>query len=493
MEIHEKSIADLHPYGRNPRKNDKAVDYVANSIREFGFKVPMVIKQDGEIVCGHTRYKAAQKLGLQTVPCVIADDLTEEQIKAFRLADNKVGELAEWDTAMIGAEMMEIKDLDMSLFSFDPGGLAIAGAKVTEEQKAQDWFNDESRMEINPDEQSEEYQQFVEKFETKKTTDDCYTPDLVYAAVVEWVEQEYGVKRENFVRPFYPGGDFEKYEYKPESVVVDNPPFSIITKITEYYCDKGIRFFLFCSGLTGISGAVSRKICTLIGAHASVTYANGAKVCTSFLTNMEPEDILMRTAPDLTKKVEKASDDSLPDKSMPKYTYPQEVITSAMLGYMSKHDTEFRVRKSDAHFIRELDSQKEEGQTIFGGGFLLSEKAAAEKAAAEKEAAEKAAAEKAAARVWQLSDRERKIIEELGDDEEKMEIENQSIMRGDRDVPSELRPDDRHTGGDPGTQGRSDGRVQEDRRQSDHLTHEQERSNELRTESGSATGERSEP
>ena len=151
----------------------------------------------------------------------------------------------------------------------------------------------------------------------------------------------------------------------------------------------------------------------------------------------------MRTAPDLTKKVEKASGDSLPDKSMPKYTYPKQVITSAMLGYMSKHDTVFRVRKQDAHFIRELDSQKAEGQTIFGGGFLLSEKAAAEKAAAEK----------AAARVWELSDRERKIIEELGDDEEKMEIENQSIMRGDRDVSSELRPDDRHTGGDPGTEG----------------------------------------
>ena len=458
MEIHEKSIADLHPYGRNPRKNDKAVEYVANSIKEFGFKVPMVIKQDGEIVCGHTRYKAAQKLGLQTVPCVIADDLTEEQIRAFRLADNKVGELAEWDTAMIGAEMLEIKDLDMALFSFDPGGLAIAGAKVTEEQKAQDWFNDESRMEINPDEQSEEYQQFVEKFETKKTTDDCYTPDLVYAAVVEWVEQEYSVKRESFVRPFYPGGDFEKYDYKPESIVVDNPPFSIMTKITDFYCERGIKFFLFCSALTGISGAVSKKKCALIGTYADVEYANGAKIKTSFLTNMEPGDILMRTAPDLTKKVEKASNEAKADKKLPRYSYPVQLITAAMLGYMSIHDTAFVVKKSNAHFVRELDSQKAEGQAIFGGGFLLSEKAAAEKAAAEKAAAEKAAAEKAAAekaaaRVWELSDRERKIIEELGDDEEKMEIENQSIMRGDRDVPSELRPDDRHAGGDPGTEG----------------------------------------
>lgn len=123
MEIHEKSIADLHPYGRNPRKNDKAVEYVANSIKEFGFKVPMVIKQDGEIVCGHTRYKAAQKLGLQTVPCVIADDLTEEQIRAFRLADNKVGELAEWDFDFLDTELKGISEIDMSLFAFDPSGL----------------------------------------------------------------------------------------------------------------------------------------------------------------------------------------------------------------------------------------------------------------------------------------------------------------------------------------------------------------------------------
>lgn len=119
MEIIEKSINEVHPYGRNPRKNDEAVEYVANSIREFGFKVPMVIKQDGEIVCGHTRYKAAQKLGLQTVPCVIADDLTEEQIQAFRLADNKVGEVAEWDADLLMSELQEITELDMTQFAFD--------------------------------------------------------------------------------------------------------------------------------------------------------------------------------------------------------------------------------------------------------------------------------------------------------------------------------------------------------------------------------------
>ena len=95
MNIVEKNIADIKPYEKNPRKNDGAVDAVANSIKEFGFKVPVVIDSAGVIICGHTRYKAAQKLGIDTVPCVVADDLTEEQIKAYRLADNKVAELAE--------------------------------------------------------------------------------------------------------------------------------------------------------------------------------------------------------------------------------------------------------------------------------------------------------------------------------------------------------------------------------------------------------------
>ena len=119
MQIVGKGIKDIKPYEKNPRKNDSAVDAVANSIREFGFKVPVVIDKDNVIVCGHTRYKAAKKLGLDIVPCVIADDLTEEQIKAYRLADNKVSELAEWDIDLLGEELDGIFDIDMSDFGFD--------------------------------------------------------------------------------------------------------------------------------------------------------------------------------------------------------------------------------------------------------------------------------------------------------------------------------------------------------------------------------------
>lgn len=119
MQIVEKKIADIKPYEKNPRKNDSAVDAVANSIEQFGFKVPVVIDKDNVIVCGHTRYKAAKKLGLDKVPCVIADDLTEEQIKAYRLADNKVSELAEWDIDLLDEELNDIFDIDMSDFGFN--------------------------------------------------------------------------------------------------------------------------------------------------------------------------------------------------------------------------------------------------------------------------------------------------------------------------------------------------------------------------------------
>ena len=118
MQIIEKSIAEITPYEKNPRKNDEAVEYVANSIKEFGFKVPIVIDKNGVIVAGHTRYKAAQELGLEKLPCIIADDLTEEQVKAFRIADNKVGELAKWDFDLLNTELKDIADLNMEEFGF---------------------------------------------------------------------------------------------------------------------------------------------------------------------------------------------------------------------------------------------------------------------------------------------------------------------------------------------------------------------------------------
>lgn len=118
MNILQLPLEEIHPYKNNPRKNDNAVDAVAASIKQYGFLVPLVISADHEIITGHTRYKAAGKLGLKTVPCVIADELTEEQIKAFRLVDNKVGELAEWDVDLLPLELADIAQ-DLSVFGFE--------------------------------------------------------------------------------------------------------------------------------------------------------------------------------------------------------------------------------------------------------------------------------------------------------------------------------------------------------------------------------------
>ncbi len=113
MQILQKSIEDITPYEKNPRKNDSAVDAVAASIREFGWQQPIVVDVDGVIIAGHTRYKAAKKLHLKEVPVVVADNLTDEQVRAYRLADNKSGELAEWNFPLLEEELASLSGIDM--------------------------------------------------------------------------------------------------------------------------------------------------------------------------------------------------------------------------------------------------------------------------------------------------------------------------------------------------------------------------------------------
>ena len=132
MEIIIKGIDEIRPYENNPRVNDGAVGAVAESIREFGFQQPIVVDRDGVIIAGHTRYKAAQRLGLTEVPVVVADNLTDEQVRAYRLADNKTGELAEWDFSALEEELAGIGELDMSLFGFEPKEM-IEPEEITED------------------------------------------------------------------------------------------------------------------------------------------------------------------------------------------------------------------------------------------------------------------------------------------------------------------------------------------------------------------------
>ena len=144
MQIIEMQLDELIPYANNPRNNDGAVDKVAASIREFGFKVPIIVDKNNVIVAGHTRLKAAQKLGLEKVPVIRADDLTDEQVNAFRLADNKTAEFAAWDFSKLDEELANI-DIDMSDFGFDfdfdetddePDGDVLDGGQITDKTDA---------------------------------------------------------------------------------------------------------------------------------------------------------------------------------------------------------------------------------------------------------------------------------------------------------------------------------------------------------------------
>ena len=121
MQIQMMKLSEIHPYEKNPRFNDGAIEAVANSIKEFGFQQPIVIDKDNVVVAGHTRLRGAKKLGLTEVPCIIASDLTPEQVQAYRIADNKTGEIAEWNYDLLPVEIKELqeKDFDLSLLGFD--------------------------------------------------------------------------------------------------------------------------------------------------------------------------------------------------------------------------------------------------------------------------------------------------------------------------------------------------------------------------------------
>ena len=140
IEIEYRSVGDLIPYDKNPRRNDDAVDAVAASISQFGFKVPIVIDENDVVVCGHTRLKAAKRLEIDEVPTIKAADLTPEQIRAFRLADNKVAELAEWDISGLGAELAALPDFDFGEFGFEMSDFKIDKGANVENAKLSDRF-----------------------------------------------------------------------------------------------------------------------------------------------------------------------------------------------------------------------------------------------------------------------------------------------------------------------------------------------------------------
>lgn len=149
---------------------------------------------------------------------------------------------------------------------------------------------------------SKTYEEFVEKFKPKKTTDDCYTPPEIYEVIKKYVCKRYGISDEQIVRPFFPGGDYKNYDYPKECIVLDNPPFSIFSEICEFYLERGISFFLFAPSLTILSSKKIWDKMNHIICDCKITYENGAVVNTSFVTNMD-EDIVLESCPELTQIV----------------------------------------------------------------------------------------------------------------------------------------------------------------------------------------------
>ena len=403
-----KKINELKPYARNPRRNDAAVPALEESIKRYGFKNPIIVDGSGVIISGHTRFKAAKKLGLKEVPVIVADDLTEREAREFRIADNKVSELATWDAQLLDEELIELKGSDMGVFELDDPELL--DPDVDEDEKIAEAVDNAKAN----GERDEQYDEFEDKFKPKLTTDDCYTPPAIYNAVKDWAVEEYGWQDRKIVRPFYPGGDYQRENYPDGCVVIDNPPFSILSQILAWYEDHKIDYFLFAPALTllGLRPATSH-----IAASVSITYDNGAEVRTSFVCSRGD---LIRTAPNLTAKVKAVNDEiNAENKNHPdKYEYPDGVVTSVMLGKWSGYGVDYRENR--AEFVRELESQKDSGRGIYGSGYLVPRAAMiearnkAERNKAERNKAERNKAEQETNAIkWSLSPRELKIIETL--------------------------------------------------------------------------------
>lgn len=308
----------------------------------------------------------------------------------------------------------------LALYDRDELGDLMGDAAIEELLKAAG----ETTGDADTDDTTGEYQKFVDKFKPKLTTDDCYTPEIVYNAVRDWCVKEYKLDGREIVRPFWPGGDYQAFDYPPRCVVIDNPPFSIMSEILKFYSAKGIDYFLFAPATTLFSGAAILPRVGYVVVKVTVEYKNGAEVSTSFITSLSP--FLIDVRPDLYKILHNANAENLKDKIVEQriMNLPISVATAARLGWLAWHGARFSIKREDAAFIRRLDAQKK-GDAIYGGAYLLSATATAIREKAEEEAQRQAIDEKATlervalerkanAETLELSPREIELQKSLG-------------------------------------------------------------------------------
>ena len=402
LDFNTGQIPGLPP---NPREwTDLEIKRLAKSMKNTPELVEargcIVVPYEGRYVVlgGNLRLAAAKLLKWRDIMCaVLPEDTKVAKLKEIVLKDNS--SFGSWDLSLLRKDWSEFDFGDWGInVTWDTAG-PQPDASVNEtpqeeiERMRQEFEERMARGEIS--EEDEEYQEFLEKFKLKKTTDDCYTPAPVYDAVARYVEETYSISRDKFVRPFYPGGDYQNESYPEGCVVVDNPPFSIMAEILRFYDSKGIKFFLFAPTLTLFSSSSSAGACTALPCTLAVIYENGASVNTSFLTNLEPRSIRFRSAPKLQAMVQEGIDEFTKTlkKQLPKYSYPPHIITSSWVGILSRLGIEFSVPVAESEGISGLDSQKASGKAIYGKGYIVSDRVKAER--------------------WTLSDRELAIIHRL--------------------------------------------------------------------------------
>jgi len=380
---------------RNPRQWTKDdVRRTAASIREdpdFLEERPLCVVPHGDgyiVFAGNLRLNGAREAGLDTVPAVVhypATDADRETVLRRAMKDN--GSFGSWDFDTLANEWDDLPLQEWGVPAWNTGKADALSTKGREGDA--------------------DYQAFVDKFDADAplTTDDCYTPADVYECIRQWfADHIYPVSAdEPIVRPFYPGGDYKKFDYPENCIVLDNPPFSIYSEIVRWYTERGIRFFLFGPQLTLlVQGA---DVCYL-PLNVTITYENGAKVNTGFVTNFL-KSYRIYLHPGLKQRI---AEIQKTEPTMPVFVYPDTVVTSALLGKIGSN-CHLAIEKSETCYIKSLDAFNEMGKDLFGGGLLLS-RAAAEQARAAAEQA-RAAAEQARAVRIELSPKEQAIVDRL--------------------------------------------------------------------------------
>ena len=373
---------------KNPRQWTKQdIDNTAASIErdpDFLEDRPLLLIHNGArfvVFGGNLRSQGCKKAGHDIVPAYIYTPETDEDrmtIKRRAMLDN--GSFGAWD-------------FDELANSWDDLPLTDWGVPA--------WAPDkEMKLTTEGREGAEGYDAFVDKFneELPLTTDDCYTPPEVYEAVKRFVSENVTpLEGRKIIRPFFPGGNYEDLNQYPKGcVVLDNPPFSLYAQIVRFYLANGIDFWLFGPNLSLV---VSEAACCFCCFNVCVTYENGAKVATGFVTNLRP-GVRLWVDSRLKKIIAEVQHN---EPTTPVYEYPDTVVSSAVIGKIANCG-ELEIMADECQYIHNLDGMKEIGKGLFGGGFLIS-RAAAEKA--------RAAAEKARAVKIQLSPREQEIVNKL--------------------------------------------------------------------------------